>query len=296
MAHPARCLRRFGLAEAHPGRRMVLVATLASMLAPAIATGGVLQWQDFQPGGARFQRPTEDLTALAPGGPVPYSALSIFVDTSGVYELTSTYGLFDDSFDGMVFLYAEAFDPGHPLDNLIAGNDDGSQPGTSELQVLLTAGVIYQVVTTVKTEPDAFGFTNRVSGPGVIRESACFLDDPLRFDGGTEISLAGGKFCVSATWKDSTGRTGVALPSGHRSNTSGQFWFFAPDNWELSIKVIDGCALNGRYWVMLSGTTNVEFHVLVSDIFHGNTAKEYSNPLGRAADAVLDTAAFTCAP
>lgn len=274
-------------------RKLTFLAAL--LLVPTMLSAGTLEWTDsafF----VRFQRPTEDMTALAPGGPVAASALSIFVDKSGIYEIDSRQWVFeDDKFDGMLFLYAESFDPANPLENLVAADDDAEEPSTSRLRVLLTANVIYRVVTAAKTE-SASAAVNRITGPGEIRKSACFLDEPDQWDDGTEMALLDGRFCVSATWKDFQGNTGTAMPVGHRSDSSGQLWFFSDDNWELSFKMVDGCTLNDRVWFFLSGTTNVEWTVRVREIQAPDHEKVYTNPLGRATRPVLDTQAFDCTP
>lgn len=257
---------------------------------------GALEWSDFGPG-ATFLRPTEDLTAIAPGPPVEYSVLSFFVDRSGIYTIESVFGAFGVPFDGMIFLYAGEFDRARPLENLVAANDDGPQPGTSRLSALLSEGVIYRVVTVAKAPPvDVFAFTNTVTGPGEVRFNACWLDEPDKNDEHrNEIALAEGRFCVQAGWTDFQGHSGEARPVMHRSDTSGQFWFFNEGNWELSFKIVDGCALNGHYWFFLSGTTNVAYNLAVYEINGGvDTPRRYTNPLGQTSKTVLDTQAFPC--
>ena len=39
------------------------------------------------------------------------------------------------------------------------------------------------------------------------------------------------------------------------TNDSGLFRFFDPLNWEILIKVLDGCRTNGRMWVLGASTT-----------------------------------------
>ncbi|MES1244549.1 MAG: hypothetical protein ABUT39_23285 [Acidobacteriota bacterium] len=45
---------------------------------------------------------------------------------------------------------------------------------------------------------------------------------------------------------------------------SGYFWFFDPDNAELTVKILDGRAVNGRYWVFLASMTDLEFTARVT--------------------------------
>ncbi len=77
------------------------------------------------------------------------------------------------------------------------------------------------------------------------------------------------------------------------SADTGLFWFFDPNNWEVMLKVLDGCAINGHYWVLLSAVTDVAFDVTIYDLETGRT-KEISNRQGQAAEATIDTSAFPC--
>ena len=83
---------------------------------------------------------------------------------------------------------------------------------------------------------------------------------------------------------------GHALP---QTNAFGQFWFFSPDNVELSVKVLNGCAVNNHFWVFASGLTNVEVVLRVTDTQTGET-HTYFNPNGQAYAPVQDTSAFSC--
>ena len=109
---------------------------------------------------------------------------------------------------------------------------------------------------------------------------------------GEALLLRQGRFRVETAWTIPGGVTGdgtaVAL-----TDESGTFWFFGPDNVEVVIKVLDGCAFNDRFWVFASGLTNVEVELTVTDLETGEV-RAYSNPLGRPFVPILDTAALTC--
>ena len=62
-------------------------------------------------------------------------------------------------------------------------------------------------------------------------------------------------------------------------------------NIELLVKVLDGCARNGKVWVFASATTNVGFTMTVTDTVHHAT-RTYTNTLGKAAPPIQDTTAF----
>jgi acetyl esterase/lipase len=113
--------------------------------------------------------------------------------------------------------------------------------------------------------------------------------------GPTTLCLVGGRFKVEVTWHDPQGNTGPGQVAACANDGSGLFWFFNPDNWELMLKVIDGCSLNQRYWVFSAATTNVGYDLAVTDTQSGQVV-HYTNPLGRTSPAITDTSAFSSCP
>ncbi|HEX7184142.1 MAG TPA: CSLREA domain-containing protein, partial [Thermoanaerobaculia bacterium] len=112
--------------------------------------------------------------------------------------------------------------------------------------------------------------------------------------GGPTLCLNNDRFRITVQWRTRQGQTGsgqaVAL-----TDESGYFYFFDRENVELTFKVLNGCASNNRYWVFLSGLTNVQVTVTVTDTRSGQT-RTYTNPLGTAFQPVLDTRAFATCP
>jgi membrane-associated phospholipid phosphatase len=111
--------------------------------------------------------------------------------------------------------------------------------------------------------------------------------------GPTVLCLGNGRFKVTAQW-----RTASASGAGHAQSLgddSGQFWFFAADNTELVVKVLDACAGFDRFWVFASGLTNVEVTLTVTDTQNGRT-RRYFNPLGKPFASVQDVSAFATCP
>ena len=125
---------------------------------------------------------------------------------------------------------------------------------------------------------------------------------PIGIDGGGEagdctpgpavLCLGGGRFRAEVAWKDFQGNTGQGSVVPGASDASGLFWFFAPDNWELLVKVLDGCALNGHHWVFSAATTTVQYTLKVTDTRTGEVAA-WTNPLGGSPPAVTDTRALS---
>lgn len=121
-----------------------------------------------------------------------------------------------------------------------------------------------------------------------VRETSCQDDE-------TSLCLLDGRYRIQTTYEDFAGNTGAGRVVPGDSDTTGLMWFFAPDNWELMVKVIDGCEVNGRVWTFLSATTNVGFTVTVTDVVTGEI-RSYRNPLGQEAMTVLDTDSFATCP
>ncbi len=109
------------------------------------------------------------------------------------------------------------------------------------------------------------------------------------------LCLADGRFRVKAHWADFLGQSGPAF-AVPQSGSSGLFYFFEENNLEVAIKVLDGCAINGKFWVYAAGLTNVEVTLTVEDLVGGSTWQR-SNPLGIPFQPILDSSAFgTCLP
>lgn len=111
----------------------------------------------------------------------------------------------------------------------------------------------------------------------------------------TTLCLGGGRFRAEVTWEDFAGKTGAGTVVPTDSPGSGLFWFFDPASWELMIKVIDGCAVNGRHWVFAAATTNVHYVLTVTDTTTGRS-RRYENPSGVVSPAITDTGTFSDCP
>ena len=114
-------------------------------------------------------------------------------------------------------------------------------------------------------------------------------------DDGDTLCLNDNRFQVEVTWTDYQGNTGAGQVGPCGSENSGLFYFFTPDNWEMLIKVLDGCGVNQNYWVYFAATTDVEFVTTVTDTQTG-AVKTYTNALGHPANAVTDATAFPACP
>ena len=139
-------------------------------------------------------------------------------------------------------------------------------------------------------------FTGAVGGrpPGLLRRALRVWDADGCVPGDDMLCLRDGRFAASASWRDYDGNRGsgqaVSLPG---NDGSGLFRFFGADNVELTLKLLDGCAVNGHWWVFLSSSSTVEYEVVVSDARSGTT-RTYGNELGRRPSLVADVEGFEC--
>ena len=104
------------------------------------------------------------------------------------------------------------------------------------------------------------------------------------------LCLNGGRFQVRVSWRAPgypAANAGQAVPL---TSDTGALWFFSNGNLELVVKVVDGRAVNGKFWVFFGGLSNVEYTITVTDTQTG-AVRAYFNPQGQLA-SVADTSAF----
>lgn len=139
---------------------------------------------------------------------------------------------------------------------------------------------------------DAIGGHN-----GAATGTAAFLTSPVALsctNTATSLCIGSNRFAVNVKWlTGSSSGVGTVVPG--YSSDSGLFWFFGPNNWELLVKLLDGCALNSRKWFFSAATTDQHYEAIVTDVVYGVT-KRYFNYSGAAAPANTDTDAFATCP
>jgi hypothetical protein len=108
------------------------------------------------------------------------------------------------------------------------------------------------------------------------------------------LCLNNGRFRVEATFEAAGQPVGSAQVVKLTEET-GYLWFFNSANVEAVVKVLNGCALNNRYWVFAGGLTDVRVVLTVTDTKNG-TIKTYVNPQGAAFQPIQDTSAFATCP
>lgn len=109
-----------------------------------------------------------------------------------------------------------------------------------------------------------------------------------------EATLGQGRFRVTASWRSRLGEFGIARLAEPTTTDSALYYFFSPNNWELMVKVLNGCAINGHYWVFAAASTDVEYTVSIIDNLAGAGPFTFGNTAGQPAVAVTNINAFPC--
>ncbi len=224
------------------------------------------------------------LAGHSSGGAFAYVAgLAGDLRVAGIFALAAPFRtvleVADSSYVPPLRLYYGTEDPNHDLLPPLQDMFDRLEVDT-EVQVATGHGHSSWPVGTLTT---GFQFLLARSYPG-----PCVSSPAL-------VCLRQGRFSVEVEWRDHRGRTGVGTVVPGQADDSALFWFFDEANWELLVKVIDGCAFNQRYWVFGAAATDVEYRIRVRDLVRGEDA-EYFNPLGRQAPAINDTSALAVCP
>ncbi|QQR75423.1 MAG: LamG domain-containing protein [Holophagales bacterium] len=104
------------------------------------------------------------------------------------------------------------------------------------------------------------------------------------------------RFLVTVQWRDNAGVVSNAqVVPGVGTAQSGLLYFINADNWELLAKMVEGCGLNSRYWVFVSGSTELFYRLNITDVTHG-VNKVYFSYNGTNPPAITDTDAFAVCP
>lgn len=143
-------------------------------------------------------------------------------------------------------------------------------------QATVAASGVYRVVATVAGCSSAEATT-----------TVAVLPEPCVV-GPETLCLSSIRFSVQVSWTTSS-NSGRARAVSLTADT-GYFWFFNLSNVELVVKLLDGRAINGRFWVFYGALSDVDYTITVTDTQTG-AVKTYRNPQGRLA-SVADTEAF----
>jgi hypothetical protein len=108
----------------------------------------------------------------------------------------------------------------------------------------------------------------------------------------TTLCLNGDRFAVTGQYRTAAGAAGAAQGVELTGDT-GYLWFFDQSNVEVVLKVLDGCAINGHYWIFVTGLTDVAVDLEVTDTTTGRRW-DHANPIRTPFAPRLDTSAIAC--
>lgn len=141
----------------------------------------------------------------------------------------------------------------------------------------------------------ALGGVLAFSAPGPPRVAAAACTPSA-----TRLCLLGGRFAATLAWDDGSGSK-PALVAEPRTDgitsASGLFRFYEsdPSNWEVLVKMVDGCRTNGRFWVLVSASTGFGWRLEVVDQ-ETTLGRAWFHPLDGRASGVADFEAFRGCP
>ena len=103
-----------------------------------------------------------------------------------------------------------------------------------------------------------------------VRDWGCYPGDCIDSDG---------RFLVSVRYREPNSPfLKTAEMSAFRvSDSAALFYFFSPDNPEMLLKVLNGCGVNGHWWVFGSAATDLSYDISVSDLAGGRDANDNLN-------------------
>ena len=176
---------------------------------------------------------------------------------------------------------------GRPVDVMV--RDDGSLLVSDDRR-----GAVYRIVHESASEPDPDPDPppDPEPDPDPDPETPPAVPDGPCIASAETLCLHGDRYAVRVEWWSGDGETGSAQVAGETTNDSGLFRFLEPSNWEILVKVLNGCDIDGHYWVYGASTTDLGYVIRVTDTATGGV-REYRNEPGQPAAAITDARAFS---
>jgi hypothetical protein len=127
----------------------------------------------------------------------------------------------------------------------------------NELVQSLRGAVNAGAVQALVRDPDVIGITlDETAGgaekPAAMAKAGCVVT-------ATNACAQAGRFSIQALFGGSPARL------AGWTQESAVFWALSSTNWEVLAKVLNGCAINNRYWVFAAGATSQAFSVVFQD-------------------------------
>ncbi len=113
------------------------------------------------------------------------------------------------------------------------------------------------------------------------------------------LCLQSGRFKVVGDWTDTDAGIGIGGPF-HAipvSDDSGLISFIDPSSFDMLVKVLDSCSVDGHYWVSFATASDLGFSMTVTDLgADEDLFVVYENVLGTVPLATTDMTAFATCP
>lgn len=246
------------------GRVTLVGANEESALLTGLTPGSVDDYRVFAYNATGFSGSSNTVTVKLPGG-VPPTELTAAPAGDSAIELKWS-GRWADRSLGLIVVEGR-----NPESEWVELTTTRAATGSVRINGLMTdTPYTFRLVSAVGATRS---FSSEVSATTGAFRDACRI-------GGQYLCLRGGRFEVQVHWsnRDMVGDHGVGtgVPIDF-SDESGLFWFFARDNVELVLKVLDGTAINGNFWVFFGALSDVEYWVTVEDT-QSQQRRTYHNP------------------
>jgi hypothetical protein len=85
-----------------------------------------------------------------------------------------------------------------------------------------------------------------------------------------ERAIFGESFFLEVDWIDPFTGEARRAPGVGLSERAAQFWFFDAELPEVTVKIVDGRAVNGHFWLFASSMTGVEFTLRARGLYDGD--------------------------
>lgn len=179
--------------------------------------------------------------------------------TTSCSNLACSFNAAGSSDDGGIVGYAWSFGDGSNGSGLAPSHTYGS-------------GGTYTVWLTVT---DGGGLTDSTSRSVTVSPptGSCVAN-------GQTLCLVNNRFRITLSWVDPSGSSMAGnVVSGDGFASAGFFWFFTSTNLEVGVKILDGTAVNGKFWLYHGAITDLQYTLNVTDTVTG-TSKSYSKAAG----------------
>ena len=109
------------------------------------------------------------------------------------------------------------------------------------------------------------------------------------------LCLDQGRFAVTVTFQQTPSGFSQDAHAVQITDQSGNFWFFDPNNVEVVVKILNGCAGFDSFWFFAAGLTDLGVTIEVRDLVT-DMQRNYSSTFGEPFQPIQDTSAFRTCP